>query len=236
MNTAECRTLIAARDRTGVRIGEAFMVRTHPQWLRARDLVRSGDLGPLRTVISAFSYYNRDPANVRNIAEWGGGALMDIGCYPIQVSRFLFGEEPVRVFGAMEFDPEFHVDRLTSGLLEFPSGHAVFSVGTQMTAYQRVHAICEKGRVEVLIPFNAPPDQPCRILIDDGSDLSGGSAAAQEFEICDQYTIQGDQFSQVVLNGGELPTPLEDSLANMSVIDRMFAFVAGPDTPVIPQS
>src|SRR5450432_1641379 len=107
LTVAECRTLIVARDRTGVKIGEAFMVRTHPQWLRAREIVRSGQIGDLRAMQCAFSYFNRDPANIRNVEEWGGGTLMDIGCYPIQISRFLFGHEPLRVVGKVERDPEF---------------------------------------------------------------------------------------------------------------------------------
>jgi predicted dehydrogenase len=160
LNVAECRALIDVRDRTGVKIGEAFMVRTHPQWLRARELVRSGELGRLRTIVSAFSYFNRDPANVRNVADWGGGALMDIGCYPIQISRFLFDEEPIHVAGRIERDPDFGVDRLTSGLLEFPSGHSVFTCGTQMVPYQRVQILCERGRIEVEIPFNGSAPAP----------------------------------------------------------------------------
>jgi predicted dehydrogenase len=215
------------RDRTGVKIGEAFMVRTHPQWLRARDIARSGEIGPLRTIVSAFSYFNRDPANVRNVPEWGGGALMDIGCYPIQISRFLFGEEPVHVAGCLERDPDFGVDRLTSGLLEFPSGHSVFTCGTQMVPYQRVQILCERGRVEVEIPFNAPPDRPCRIFVDDGTDVFGSGMNLVEFATCDQYTIQGEAFSRAILDNTEVPTPLEDSIRNMIVIGKLFASAAG---------
>ena len=121
MSVAETRELIAVRDRTGVRIGEAFMVRTHPQWLRTRELVRNGAIGELRAVVTAFSYFNDDPGNIRNVLEWGGGGLMDIGCYPIQISRFLFGREPLRVSGAIERDPVMGVDRLSSALLDFGS-------------------------------------------------------------------------------------------------------------------
>ncbi|HYO83860.1 MAG TPA: Gfo/Idh/MocA family oxidoreductase [Bryobacteraceae bacterium] len=222
LTASECRELIAARDRTGVRIGEAFMVRTHPQWLRARELVRSGHIGELRAMVCAFSYSNRDRQNVRNIAEYGGGGLMDIGCYPIQVSRFLFEQEPVRVSAAMQFDPEFHVDRLTSGLLEFPSGgHCTFTCSTQLIPYQRVHIFGMTGRIEIEIPFNAPPDRSCRIFVDTKGDLFGGGISVEELPVCDQYTIQGDAFSRAVLDGGEVPTSLEDSLANMEVIEAM---------------
>jgi predicted dehydrogenase len=218
LSVAECRALIEVRDSTGVKIGEAFMVRTHPQWLRAREIVRSGEIGELLAITGAFSYYNRDPQNIRNIPDWGGGALMDIGCYPIQISRFLFGEEPVRSTGAIQRDPEFGIDRLTSGLLEFRAGHSVFTCSTQMVPYQRVHILGSKARIDVEIPFNAPPDRPSRIFIDDGKEIR-----TEEFEACDQYTIQGDLFSKAILEGGEVPTPLEDSLGNMAVIEALFA-------------
>lgn len=222
MSTSECRKLITVRDRTGVRIGEAFMVRTHPQWLRARELVRSGEIGELRAVQAAFGYFNRDPANVRNVAEYGGGAVMDIGCYPIQIARFLFGEEPVRVAGRLERDPEFQVDRLGSALLEFPCGHCVFTCGTQMAYHQRVQILGTKGRIEVQVPFNTAPDRASRLFLDHGPDLYGGDLRTVEIPACNQYTIQGDLFSRAVRGEGEVPTPLEDSLGNMAVIEAVF--------------
>jgi predicted dehydrogenase len=223
LSVAECRTLIDARNRTGVKIGEAFMVRTHPQWIRAREIVRSGEIGALRAIQAVFGYFNRDAANVRNVREWGGGALMDIGCYPIQIARFLFEQEPVHVAGRFDRDPEFGIDRLTSALLEFPSGHCVFTCSTQMVAYQKVQILGTKARIELEIPFNAPPDRPSRLFVDTGVDLFGGGRRTEEFPGCDQYTIQGDLFSQGVRQGGEVPTPLEDSILNMAVIENLRA-------------
>jgi predicted dehydrogenase len=219
MSVAECRNLMVVRDRTGVKIGEAFMVRTHPQWLRARELARSGDIGELRAVMGAFSYFNRDPNNIRNVPEFGGGALMDIGCYPVQIARFLFGEEPLEVSAAMERDPQMGVDRLTSALLRFPSGQCIFTCSTQLVPYQRVQIFGTKGRIELEIPFNAPPDRPCRILIDDGADVFGGGIRTEGFAICNQYTIQGDAFSRAIREGSEVPTPLEDSVRNLAVME-----------------
>ncbi len=218
MSAAECEELIAARDRYGVKIGEAFMVRSHPQWLRAREIARSGEIGPVRAMVGVFSYFNVKPENIRNIPEYGGGALMDIGCYPIQVSRFIFGEEPVRVQSAVELDPEMGTDRLTSAILVFPSGHAVFTCSTQMSPYQKVQILGTKGRIEMEIPFNAPPDKPARIFVE-----IAGAIRTEEFPICDQYTLQGDDFSKAVRGVGEVPTPLEDSLANMRVIEAIRA-------------
>jgi len=226
LNAAEARDLMAARDRTGVKIGEAFMVRTHPQWLRTREIVRAGGIGELRSVVGAFSYFNRDPRNVRNVAEWGGGGLLDIGCYPIVTSRFVFGTEPLRVSGLIERDPEMQIDRLASALLEFPGGHAVFTCGTQMIPHQRMQIIGTRGRIELEIPFNAPPDRTTRILVDTTGDLDGRGIRIEEFPICDQYGIQGDLFSRAILDGGEVPTPLEESVANMAVIDAVFRSAA----------
>jgi len=222
LTAAEARTLLAVRDRTGVKIGEAFMVRTHPQWLRARDLIVSDRIGGLRSVVGFFSYFNRDAANIRNIPEYGGGALMDIGCYPIITSRFMFGEEPSRVQGLVERDPDMKVDRLTSAILDFPSGQAIFTCSTQLVPYQRMHFLGTRGRIEIEIPFNAPIDRPCRIFIDDGGDIFGGRIVAENFPICDQYTIQGDAFSRAVRDDTEVPVPLEDAVKNMAVIEAIF--------------
>lgn len=219
LNAAEVEKLIAARDRTGVKIGEAFMVHTHPQWLRVKDIIASGRLGPLRVIQGTFSYFNADPANVRNIADWGGGGLMDIGCYPIHTSRFIFGEEPRRVMGLLDLDPKFGTDRIASATLDYPSGQCSFVCGTQLVPYQKMQFLGTKGRIEMEIPFNAPPDRPTRIFIDDGGELFGSGISQEEFAVCDQYTIQGEAFSAAILNGTEVPVPLENALANMRVID-----------------
>jgi predicted dehydrogenase len=222
LTVAEARTLIEARDRAKVTIGEAFMVRTHPQWLRAREIVRSGEIGELRAVLTAFTYFNRDPKNVRNIADIGGGALMDIGCYAIQYSRFLFEQEPARALALIERDPDMHTDRLTSGMLDFPRGQGVFTVSTQLSPHQRCQILGTKGRVEVVIPCNAPPDRPMRIYVDPGPDPFGANARAIDFPVCDQYTIQGDEFTKAIRGEREVPTPLEDSIANMRVLEALF--------------
>jgi predicted dehydrogenase len=222
MNAAEARELMAVRDRTGVVIGEAFMVQTHPQWARMVELVRGGRIGQLRGAIGAFGYFNVDPGNVRNILACGGGALMDIGCYPIKTSRMVFGEEPVRVSATMERDASLTgVDVLTSAILEFPSGTCIFTCSMQLAAHQMMRFYGTKGFIAPEIPFNATPGGTSRITIDDGRDLSGGGAVVEEFAACDQYTLQGDQFSRAVREGGQPPVPLEDSLRNMAVIDAI---------------
>jgi predicted dehydrogenase len=222
LTVAEGRILIAARDKAGVKIGEAFMVRTHPQWLRARELVRTGDIGELRAVLGAFSYFNNDPENIRNVPEYGGGGIMDIGCYPITMSRFLFDREPRRVIGLFDRDPAMKTDRLASAMLDFASGQATFTCSTQLVAYQRMQILGTKARIEIEIPFNAPPDQPCRLFLHDGNDLAGNNPRVETFSILDQYTVQGDAFSQAILGGGEPPVPLENALSNMAVIEALF--------------
>lgn len=213
LDADEARQLILVRDRTGVEIAEAFMVRVHPQWLRARELVRSGAIGDLRVVQGFFSYNNQDPKNIRNIPEFGGGGIMDIGCYPITMSRFLFGSEPRRVMALVERDPVMGTDRLTSAILDFPAGQATFTCSTQLVPYQRLHAFGTKGRVEIEVPFNPLPEVEARIFVD---------GVAESFPICDQYSLQGDAFSRAILDGTAVPVTLEDSVANMQVIDALF--------------
>ena len=222
LSAKEVATLIEVRNRTGVKIGEAFMVRTHPQWLRVREIVQSGEIGELRTITSEFSYFNRDPKNIRNIPDYGGGAVMDIGCYPITMSRFFFGREPARVSALIDRDPDMEIDRLSSALLDFAPGHALFTCSTQVVPSQRMQIFCTKARVEIEIPYNIPPDRPSRIFIDDGSQLAGKNARVEEFPICDQYTTQGDAFSKAIQENGEVPVTLEDAVANMAVIEAVF--------------
>ncbi len=217
LSAAEARELLTEAHRhPRLKIMEAFMYRFHPQWQRAKKLVEDGEIGDLRSVHTYFSYYNVDPANVRNQPDIGGGGLMDIGCYGISLSRFIFGAEPQRVCGVMEFDPQLQIDRLTSAILEFSRGTAILTCATQLVPYQRVNIFGTKGRIEIEIPFNAPPDRPCKIWHQVGNELN-----EIQFAIVDQYTIQGDLFSLAVLNDTPVPTPLEDAVANMQVIDAV---------------
>jgi predicted dehydrogenase len=221
-HAAEAEQLLRARDRTGVKIGEAFMVKTHPQWLRVRELVRGGRIGELKAIVTIFSYFNRDPANVRHKPEWGGGGLLDIGSYAITLSRWLFGEEPKRVTGTLELDPEFSTDRLASGVMEFSTGQSVFACSTQSNYFQRVELLGTTARLAVEIPFNAPNDRPTHITVADGMAIYGGKVEVEEVPICDQYTVQGDAFSRAIREDAQVPVPLEDALGNMRVIDAIF--------------
>lgn len=222
LNAADARKLIAARDRTGVVIGEAFMIATHPQWLRTVELARSGRIGALRGVIGTFGYFKRDADNVRNVREWGGGALLDIGCYPIKAARMFFDEEPLRAAGTLVRDPDFGTDILTSAVLDFPSGHCAFTCGTQIVPCQSLQFLGTTGRIELEIPYNLPPDRIARVRIDDGSDITGANIAVEEFAASNQYATQGDAFARAILNGTPPPVPLEDALANMLAIDAVF--------------
>jgi predicted dehydrogenase len=251
LSVDEARRLVDVRDRTGLRIQEAFMVRTHPQWIRARELVTSGRIGALRSMTGYFSYFNRDPANIRNIPEYGGGALMDIGCYLINTSRFIFGRKPARVSAVIDRDPEMGTDRMTSFVMDFSgaglnpntpegeaasgrsgergsvlrlpaAGHSIGTCSTQASPYQRVQIAGTDGRIEIEIPFNAPPDRPCRIFVDEGKSLLGKGIEVLEFPVCDQYTIQGDLFSLAIRGKAEQAVPLEDSIENMAVIQAVF--------------
>jgi len=221
LTVAEAESLLAVRARTGVKIGEAFMIRSYPQWLRLRELLNDGRIGELRSVVGFFSYFNVDPANIRNRMDSGGGALMDIGCYLIHASRYAFGGQPTRVVASIDRDPQMGIDRLTSAILEFPAGQAIFTCSTQLIPYQRVHFLGTRGRIELEIPFNAPPDRPTRLFIDSTGDLFG-QPEVETFPTCDQYTLQGDAFSKAILDDTEVPVPLEDAIGNMAVIEAIF--------------
>src|ERR1700733_11118512 len=222
LTAAEAETLLAVRTRTGVKIGEAFMIRRYPQWLREGELLDEERIGKLRSVIGFFSYFNIHPANIRNQLDSGGGALLDIGCYLVHASRYAFAQQPSRVVALIDRDPQMHTDRLTSAILDFDGGQSIFTCSTQLVPYQRIHFLGTKGRIELEIPVNAPPDRPTRLFIDSGSDLFGGGITAETFPVCDQYTLQGDAFSKAVLDGGEVPVPVEDAISNMAVIEAIF--------------
>jgi len=221
LTVAEAESLLQVREHTRVKIGEAFMIRSHPQWLRVKELIELDRIGQLRCVAASFSYFNVDPKNIRNQLESGGGALYDIGCYCIQSARYGFGVEPKRVVGCIDRDQKMGTDRLTSAMLEFPGGHAIFNCSTQLVPYQRVQFFGTKGRIEIEIPFNAPKDRPTRIFIDKG-DLFGVDRVTEELPICDQYTLQGDEFSKAILDDTEVPVPLEEAIRNMKVIEAIF--------------
>jgi predicted dehydrogenase len=224
LSAEEAQQLIAVRDRTGVLIQEAFMVRGHPQWLAAIDLVRSGRIGDLRSMAGFFSYFNDNPANIRNVADWGGGGLMDIGCHLAHLADALRAR--AGACALMDRDPAMHVDRLTSVMLDFGGAQSIGTCSTQLVAYQRVHLFGTRGRIEIPIPFNAHriahPDLRGR-----WSDLEGKRIETIEFEPCDQYTIQGDQLSRAILDGRPAPYALDDSVRNMRVIDALVRSGAG---------
>jgi predicted dehydrogenase len=206
-----------------VHIMEAFMVRFHLQWLRARELVRSGALGELRSIQVAFSYFNDDPGNIRNRADIGGGALYDIGCYPIVAGRFFFEGEPERVIALVDRDPRFGTDRTTSALADFGQGRRLdFTVSTQSVSYQRLQLVGTKKRLEIRIPFNAPLGETTQIFLDDGTQLADASAVAETLPACDQYTLQGDAFAKVVRGEMPLPYGVDDAVQNMRIIEAMF--------------
>ncbi|MCC7010250.1 MAG: Gfo/Idh/MocA family oxidoreductase [Acidobacteria bacterium] len=235
LDATQARELAAAAAaHPTLKIMEAFMYRHHPQWVMAKELATNGSIGELRTVQTAFSYYNVDPANVRNMGSLGGGGgLMDIGCYPISLSRFLFDAEPSRVAAIVDVDPAFNVDRLASGIMDFGRGTATFTVGTQIVPYQRVTIFGTDGCVEIEIPFNAPPSGSHCLWHRRGDETTTHDVGGH-----DQYTIQGDLMSRAILDDAPVPTPIGDAVANMAVIDAMFesaktrSWVLGPGSRV----
>jgi predicted dehydrogenase len=207
----------------GILIAEAFMVRHHPQWLRAREIVQGGELGEVRAINCVFSYFLDDPNNVRNIADIGGGGILDIGCYPVVGSRFLFGAEPKRVVALIDRDPKFKTDRLASVIADFGHGRQLtFLVSTQLVPQQKVEVLGTKGRLEIIIPFNAPPDSPTAITIDTGFAMDRSLSRREILPACDQYTEQAENFALAVLGQRQLDWGIEDSIKQMRVLDAIF--------------
>jgi predicted dehydrogenase len=211
------RLLKVSGENPQLKVMEAFMYRFHPQWLYVKKLVDNGRIGELKTIQSFFSYYNVDMNNIRNRKDAAGGAMMDIGCYCISWSRLLFGKEPERVLGIVEYDPQSQTDRLSSGILQFSSGISTFTCSTQLAPYQRVNILGAEARIEIEIPVNAPPDKSTKVWVH-----SKTGSEKVVFDAIDQYTIQGDLFSQAILNNTVVPITLEDSINNMSVIEAVF--------------
>ncbi|MEO8274365.1 MAG: Gfo/Idh/MocA family oxidoreductase [Chloroflexota bacterium] len=230
LSSADAERMVRAAETAGVRLMEAFMYRLHPSWIAVRELVASGRVGRLQAVQSWFSYYNDDPANIRNIRAAGGGALMDVGCYCVNLSRMLFGGEPTRVEGTIRRDPASGVDVVTSGLLEFEGGGAAtFTCSTRTETDQRVHVYGTDGHISVGIPFNIPPDRPTHVFVIHGGEPPVAPGVERlTFDTADPYGVEAEAFAAAVLDGTPLPIPPEDAIANMRVIERI---VAAADRP-----
>ena len=228
LTAEDAQTMVDACRNDGVRLMEAFMYRLHPSWIAVRELIASGRIGRLQAVQSWFSYFNDDPTNIRNIRAYGGGALMDVGCYSVNLSRMLFGGEPTRVEASITRDPVLGVDVLTSALLEFGDGIATFTCSTRAEDDQRVHIYGTEGRISIGIPFNIPPDRPTHVHVSAGGDPPVAPATETlTFETADPYGCEAQAFAVAILDELPTPTPPEDAVANMHVIERIFE-AAGP--------
>jgi predicted dehydrogenase len=226
LGVAEVMAMIEASRHAGVVLMEAFMYRFHPLWLRTHELVAEGAIGELRAMQARFTYCNLDPANIRNIAAYGGGAAMDIGCYPINVARWFFGGEPSTITATVLRDPEFGTDALTSAILDFDGRQASFVCSTQVEPDQRVHLLGTTGRLEVEIPFNIPPDRPTRVVrAAGGNPPVAPDLTVFELPPCDPYTAMADAFATAIGDGTAAPLSPDDAIGNMTVIERILATV-----------
>lgn len=220
---SDAERMVRACEEAGVQLMEAFMYRLHPSWVAVRELVSTGRIGRLISVQSWFSYFNDDATNIRNIREYGGGALFDVGCYNVNLSRMLFGTEPRRVEASIVRDPVSGVDVVTSGLLEFPNGSATFTCSTRAENDQRVHIYGTDGRISIDIPFNIPPLLPSVIQVAQGGDPPVAPAIERlTFPAADPYAVQAAQFAAAVLDGLPVPIPPSDAIANVRVLERIF--------------
>jgi predicted dehydrogenase len=226
-SSSVAKQMIDAAERSGVKLMEAFMYRLHPLWVEVRRLLAEGAVGELRAIQSFFSYHNIDPEDIRNRVDAGGGSLHDIGCYPVNVARMLFESEPSDVIATIRRDPEFGTDVLTSVMLDFDGRHATFTCSTQLEDDQRVHLYGTAGRLVVEIPFNIPPDRPSRVLLVSGGDPPvDPNVVVHQVPAADQYRVQADAFSRAIRDDAPVPTPPQDAVANIEVMERIFADAA----------
>lgn len=216
MNAAEAADAIRHAERKGVLLMEAFMYRFHPQWIRAREIMRSGEIGQVHAVHTLFTYMLKDPTNIRNILAAGGGALPDIGCYAVSSARFLLGREPRRVMSLVQRDPTLKTDVLTSGILDFGGPRCLFTVATQSSAVQRVDVLGSDGTLTVHLPFNAYPDVPLQLTVS-----TGVGTRTIDNPVADQYVGMYEAFSRAVREGTPVPTLPQDALDNMKVLDAL---------------
>ena len=223
LNTADAQRLVdAAKAHPQLKVMEAFMYRFHPQWQLAKQLIDQGRIGKLYTVHSHFSYNNREPNNIRNKVDMGGGALLDIGCYSISLSRWLFNQEPTEVLGQITPMPGEEVDCLTSALMTFPEGSASFTSATKIEPGQYVEAIGDLGSLYLARPFYNDSSEPVqRIVITRNREQ-------EIIEVPDHnhYSAMGDAFALSIFNDEPVPTPLADAIANMQVVDAIFTSAA----------
>jgi predicted dehydrogenase len=224
LTAADAEQMVEACDAAGVRLMEAFMYRHHPSWVAVRKLVASGRIGALQSVQSWFGYFNDDPSNIRNIRAFGGGALYDIGCYCINLSRMLFAGEPTRVEASLVREESDGVDVLTSAILEFETGISSFACSIRSETDQRVHVYGSEGRISIGIPFNIPPDRPAQVFVTQGGEPPVNPATETlTFETADPYTVEAERFAAAILDDLPTPVPPEDGVANLRVIERLFA-------------
>ena len=223
LNAGEVTHMIAARDKAGVLVEEAFMLRDHPQWSRMREIIRSGRLGKIQATQGLYTYFNRDPDDIRNRdPELGGGGTYDLGCYTTAVARYVFQAEPMRVIATMQKDPSFDTARLSSVIIEFPDGHGSWTISTQSARYQGLTILGEKGWMRPEIPHVPFAENETRIFI--AGDTWPGPFPEETITLApvNQYTLQGDRFSRLVLGEAVEAWPLETALANIKVLDALF--------------
>jgi predicted dehydrogenase len=218
LNQQDAERLRAIDDK--VIFMEAFMIRFHPQWIKARDMVRAGALGQVRLVQSVFSYFNNDANNVRNMADIGGGGMWDIGCYPVVGARFVLDREPERLVATMEYHPDFGTDILTSAIVDFGDGiHLTFTVSTLLSNYQRFHIFGTEQRLELEIPYNAPAMGSTDVIIDNGSSQLPADYEREAMPAVDQYALEADAMAAAILDGAPLPYGVSDCIQNMKILD-----------------
>jgi predicted dehydrogenase len=216
MDTGEAQEMTTKAQEAGIPLMEGFMYMFHPMWKHARDIIKTKQIGDVQFIHTAFSYNNPSPTNIRNIPEYGGGALMDIGCYAISVPRFIIGDEPKQVMSLQSTHPVFGTDMHSTAIMDFGGPRATFTVSTAAQAFQKVDIVAAGGSITIHIPFNTYVDVPAQMTVTDGI-----GTRTIEFPASNPYGLMFDAFADAVINNKPLPVSPLDAINNIKVIDAV---------------
>jgi predicted dehydrogenase len=221
MKASEIDALIALRDKTGLKATEAYMIVHHPNWQKARDLVRSGAIGRITHVDTAFSYDLRDMDNIRNRPEAGGGSLPDIGVYTFGSTRWVTGAEPVKLSSRIKRENGVDTYAHVRGDMSGPTGDFTYSSITSMRLFVRQEVVFhgDTGLIRVTGPFNAG------LFAEAQTTLCRADAHDEVFRFpgARQYKLQVEAFSGWVRGAKTYPWSLEDAKGTQAMIDLAFA-------------
>jgi predicted dehydrogenase len=227
LSSEQISELCAARDRSGRKIEEAFAYRNHPQWTKVLEIIASGTLGAVRSVHGTLAKQFLDPTDIRNNPNDGGGGIYDLGSYAISACNMIFGRKPARVVAALERDPAFGIDRLSSALLDYGDAHAAFTVATQAGSsawgsHQQLSILCAQGWLRLEFPYSQVRPTECRVEIGDATSVGAFPTSTLSFAAINQFALQAERFSRLVRGEAVRAWPIEEARDTLRTIEGLF--------------